>query len=334
VVVINDAYRKGIRGYDVDKAYQYSINTMNKFGNNSHGYSVSNGFPLSETLEYANDDWNMSQFALAMGKSDDAAKYAKRSQTYRSVFDPNAPWTYDEAGKDSNPNWKGWFRARGANGEFLPWNGLKTEKTCQEASVYQQGWLVPYDVPGLMNLLGGRDQFLAKLSDFFDRTPNAKNSNPFYNQPNEPVHLIPFMFNRAGAPWLTQKWVRTIDKAYGAGPDGLCGDEDVGQMSAWYVLAASGLHPACPGEPRYEIFTPLFDKINLRLDPAYAKGKVFTITAQNNSNENIYIQSATLNGKPLDRCWLSHEEITAGGELGLVLGPKPNEKWGIERVAQ
>jgi len=143
------------------------------------------------------------------------------------------------------------------------------------------------------------------------------------------VHLIPFLFNRAGAPWLTQKWVRKIASTYGTGPDGLCGDEDVGQMSAWFVLAASGLHPACPGDPRYEIFSPLFDEIVIRLDPKYAKGKTFTIHAQNNSPENVYIQSASLNGKPLDRCWISHSEITAGGRLDLVLGPKPNQSWGV-----
>lgn len=329
VVVINDAYRKNIRSYDVEKAYQYSVNTMNRWGNGERGYAVSRDFSLSETLEYANNDWNLSAFAAALGKANDAKKYAGRAQNYRKVFDPEAPWTYDEAGKQGNPAWKGWFRARGADGEFLPWRGLRTERTCQEASVYQQGWLVPYDVPGLMELLGGQELFLAKLNDFFDRTSNIKEWNPFYNHPNEPVHLIPFLFNRAGAPWLTQKWVRQIGKVYGTGPGGLCGDEDVGQMSAWFVLTAAGIHPACPGDPRYELFTPLFDRIELRLDPSYAKGKTFTVIAQNNSADNIYIQSATLDGKPLSRCWITHEEITAGGELTLVLGPQPNKSWGL-----
>ena len=151
----------------------------------------------------------------------------------------------------------------------------------------------------------------------------------YYNQPNEPVHLIPFMFNRVGAPWLAQKWVRIIDDAYRTGPDGLCGDEDVGQMSAWFVLAAGGIHPACPGDPRYEIVSPLFDKVTFRLNPKYSKGKTFIITAQNNSPENVYIQSAKLNGKCLNRCWLDYQEIVAGGRLDLVLGPKPNIQWGF-----
>ena len=147
---------------------------------------------------------------------------------------------------------------------------------------------------------------------------------------NEPIHLIPFLFNRAGAPWLTQKWVRRlVTEAYGSAPNALSGDDDVGQMSAWYVLATSGLAQAAPGDPRFEIFTPLFDKVTLKLDPKYSKGGNFTIIAKNNSPENVYIQSATLNGQPLNRCWLDYSEITAGGTLELVLGPQPNKQWGV-----
>ena len=183
-----------------------------------------------------------------------------------------------------------------------------------------------------MELLGGREMFLAKLTDFFDRTPNPGKWNPYYNQPNEPVHLMPFLFKiRAGAPWLTQKWIRAIDATYGPGTEGLCGDEDVGQMSAWYILAAGGLAQSCPGDLRYEIFSPLFDKVTFRLDPKYAKGKAFTIKAGNNAPDNVYIQSAALNGKPLDRCWITYDEIISGGELALVLGPQPNKhrSWGL-----
>ena len=172
---------------------------------------------------------------------------------------------------------------------------------------------------------------MAKLSDFFDRVPNFSVWNDYDNPSNEPSHLIPFLFNRAGAPWLTQKWVRHIcTEAYGPDYNGLCGDEDEGQMSAWYVLAASGLHQACPGDTRFEIFTPLFDKVTLRLDPKYTKGETFTITARNNSPGNVYIQSAALNGKPLNRCWLDYKEIAAGGVLDLILGPNPSP-WGSDR---
>ncbi len=338
VVILNDAYQKGIRNYDTAKAYQYAVNSCEKFGNGDVGYSPGD---LSETMEYDNDDWNLARLAASLGHADDAKKYAARSETFRDVFDADQPWTYDEAGQDARPEWKGWFRARNEDGTWAPWLGLCSGKTVEEASVYQQGWFVPQDVPALIQLLGGKDLFVAKLSDFFERTPDVGTWNgplrpgsknvltPYYNHPNEPVHLIPFLFNRAGAPWLTQKWVRVIDQAYKTGPEGLCGDEDAGQMSAWFILAASGLHQACPGDLRYEIFSPLFDRITFRLNPKIASGAAFTVTAKNNSPKNIYIQSAMLNGQRLDRCWLTYQEIIAGGNLDLVLGPTPNRNWGL-----
>ena len=173
VVVINDAYQKGIRNYDIEKAYQYSVNSLAQDNNRDRGYKVDGPFSLSETLEIDNDQWNLSQFAAGLGHKENAAIYAARSQDYHKVFDPTAPWTYDRAGNRSNPDWKGWFRARDQDGNWVPWEGLESDKTVQEASVYQQGWLVPYDVPGLTRLLGGKDLMIAKLSDFFDRTPNV-----------------------------------------------------------------------------------------------------------------------------------------------------------------
>ena len=155
-------------------------------------------------------------------------------------------------------------------------------------------------------------------------------SSPYNNPGNEPTELFAFLFNRAGAPWLTQKWVLQEEHVYNTGPEGLPEDDDVGQLSAWYVLAAAGLAQACPGDPRFEIFTPLFDKITLKLDAKGAQGKSFTITTKNNSPQNPYIQSALLNGQPFDRCWLSYAEIASGGTLDLVLGPQPQTKWGID----
>lgn len=155
--------------------------------------------------------------------------------------------------------------------------------------------------------------------------------NDYYNHANEPVHHVPFMFNVLGKPWLTQKWVRAIcGQAYhDSAETGLVGNEDVGQMSAWYVLAASGLHPVCPGDGRYQICSPLFDSVVIQLDTRYASGKKFTIVAVNNSPENKYIQSAKLNGKKYNKSWLSHEALAKGGKLELVLGPTPNVNWGI-----
>jgi len=159
--------------------------------------------------------------------------------------------------------------------------------------------------------------------------------NDYYNHANEPVHHVPFLFNRLGSPWLTQEWSRKIcARAYHNKVEGLVGNEDVGQMSAWYVLAAAGIHPVCPGDTRYEITSPVFSKIELQLDPKFAKGKTFTVVAKNNSATNVYIQRARLNGKPYDKCWIDHAVIAAGGVLELQMGPQPNTDWGKQADAQ
>ena len=324
ITVINDAYQKGIRNYDMDKAYGYAVKTAST---DHFGYAPGS---LSSTMENGIADWNLSQMATALGKKDDAAKYLARSKDYRNLFDPTVPWSYDQDGKDCRPEWKGWFHPKDKDGNWAPWQGLKNNKGATEGSLYQWGWHVEYDIPGMMDLLGGRDVFVAKLTDFFDRTPDLSKWNDFDNPSNEPSHLIPFQFNRAGAPWLTQKWVRKIcNEAYGSDYNGLCGDEDEGQMSAWYVLAAAGLAQSCPGDTRFEIFSPLFDKVTITLDPKYASGKTFTIVALNNSTNNPYIQSAKMNGICLDRCWLDFREITKGGTLELMMGPEPKRSWGL-----
>ena len=329
-IVVNDAYQKGIRNFDVAKAYDYSLKTCQQNDNGPLGYTPM-GHGVSVSLENDFADWNLSQLAAALGKTDVAQKYAAQSQNYHLIFNPDAPWTYDKSGQTDHPDWKGWFSNKDKDGNFAPWTGLTSQNGGMESSIFQNGWFVPHDIPGLITLLGGKDLFIAKLSELFDHTPRLNKWNWYYNQPNEPSHLIPFLFNRAGAPWLTQKWVRRIcTEAYGASPNGLCGDDDEGQVSSWYVLGASGLAQACPGDPRYEIFTPLFDKVTLNLNPVYSKGRTFVVTAKNNSPENVYIQSATLNGQPLNRCWLNYAEITAGGTLEVVLGPQPNTSWGVQ----
>ncbi len=329
VVVINDAYQKGIHNFDTAKAYEFSMNTCEKLGNGPQGYSTG-GHGVAVTLENAHADWNLGRLAASLNR-EEAKKYAERGQAYRLLFDANVPWTYDKNGKDARAEWKGWFHGKDTKGEWDPWEGLTSGRGGIESDLYQAGWFVPQDIPGLISLVGGKEAFVAKLSDFFDRVPKLNKWNSYENHANEPSHLIPFLFNRAGAPYLTQKWVRRlVTETYGAKPNGLCGDDDEGQMSAWFILAASGLHQACPGDPRFEIFTPLFDKVTLKLDPKYARGSAFVITAKNNSPANVYIQSATLNGKPLNRCWLNWSEIAAGGALDFVLGPNPNLGWGLQ----
>ena len=172
--------------------------------------------------------------------------------------------------------------------------------------------------------MGGEEAYRKELVSFFEKTPEDFLWNNYYNHPNEPVHHVPFMLNTAGVPHLTQKITRQIcSDAYGTDAYGLCGNEDVGQLSAWYVLAAMGIHPINPGDSIYQITSPVFNKIEINLDSDYYSGKTFTILANNNSKENIYIQSMKLNGKPLDRFWITHQEITKGGRLEMEMGPTP-----------
>jgi predicted alpha-1,2-mannosidase len=315
ISVIADAYKKGIRGYDINKAYQFSLNTGNKFGNGDRGFSTGSN-SISGTLEYAYFDWCIAQIAKSIGKTDDAKKYAERALAYKNVFD-----------KDKN-----WFRPKKDNGEWMAWPAegrLEQNYGTVESNPYQQGWFVPQDVPGLATLLGGNEKAIADLTAFFEKAPANLLWNNYYNHANEPVHHVPFLFNRFGAPWLTQKWTRIIcNRAYHNKVEGLVGNEDVGQMSAWYVLAASGVAQVCPGDMRYEITSPVFSKIRINLDSKYAKGKAFTVVAKNNSPANIYIQSATLNGRPYHQCHLDYAAISSGATLELVMGPKPNKAWG------
>ena len=183
----------------------------------------------------------------------------------------------------------------------------------------------------MVELMGGRDAVIADLQEFFDKVPESMLWNDYYNHANEPVHFVPFLFNQLDAPWLTQKWSRQIcTRAYHNSTEGLVGNEDAGQMSAWYILTASGIHPSCPGNTRYEITSPVFDKASFRLDPKYTDGGRFTIIAHDNSPKNIYIQRALLNGKPYGKCWIDFADIAAGATLELFMGPTPNKSWGLE----
>ena len=315
IAVIADAYAKGIRGYDVEKAYRFARQTADRIGHHPQGYSPGNS-GISETLEYAYFDWCVGRMAEMLGRQDEAEEYYRRGQAYHNIYDKE----------------KGWFRVRNADGSWADWpekGRLQEWYGCMECNPYQQGWFVPHDVEGMVELMGGREKVLADLESFFGNTPREFYWNPYYNHANEPVHHVPFLFNRLGAPWLTQYWTRVICRdAYKNSLAGLCGNEDVGQMSAWYILAASGLHPLCPGDTRYELTAPVFDRVEFRLDRRYAHARKFVITVEGNGPDACYIQSATLDGKPYDRCYIDHEDIIRGGELHLVLGNRPNKEWG------
>lgn len=302
VSVIVDAYEKGIRNYNISKAFEYAKNSVGHFSNQPLGFTSNS---ISHTLEYAYTDWCVGRFAESLGKEELAEEYFKRSKDYRNIWDTGVKW----------------FHAKTAEGEWMPWKGKTVHgQGCTESNPYQQGWFVPHDIKVLMELMGGKENFKNELLNFFSHTPDDFLWNDYYNHANEPVHHIPFLFNEVGLPHETQKWTRKIcEKAYGTDAFGLCGNEDVGQMSAWYVLAAMGIHPICPGDNKYEITSPVFNRIDIQLDSDYYLGKTFSIIAHNNSKENIYIMSMKLNGKPLNRYWITHDEIVKGGKLELEM---------------
>ena len=240
-------------------------------------------------------------------------RWKNRSQNYRNIYDPAV----------------GNMRARNADGTWTKWEGATQQgQGCVESNPYQQGWFVPQDPAGLIDLMGA-NYFVDYLTQFFEKTPMTFSWNDYCNHANEPVHHTAYLFAYAGKPWLSQKWARVImDHAYGTGVKGLCGNEDVGQMSAWYLLSAIGFHPVSPVDGVYVIGSPLFEEVTVKLDSRFYQGQKFTVKTRNNSAQNRYVQSATLNGQPLNRAWLRHEEIAAGGVLELEMGPRPNESWG------
>lgn len=310
VSVVVDAYQKGIRNWNVDKGFQFCVNTVERTGNGSLGYVPKS---ISHTLEYAYTDWCVGKLAESLGKKDLADIYMKKSLNYKNIWNDSIKW----------------FCGKNSDGTFAEWRGeCVQDHYCVESNPLQQGWFVPHDVYGFIDLLG-EDLFVKKLTAFFDSSSEDFLWNDYYNHPNEPVHHVPFLFPYTGNAWLTQKWTRRIcEKAYGTDVLGLCGNEDVGQMSAWYVLASCGFHPVCPGNNVYILTSPVFDEITIRLDKNYYSGSTFKVKAINNSKENVYIQSAKLNGKVLNRAWITHQEIVAGGELELVMGKTPNFNWG------
>ena len=309
VSVMADAYAKGIRNFDIKRGYQLAKNSCEKYGNGTLGYTSKS---VSETLEHAYSEWCLSELARQLGNQEDAKLYKLRSMSYQNIFD-----------KEHNS-----FRPRLKDGTFEPWPAqgrLKFDYGCVESNLYQQQWFVPHDVPGMTVLMGGKAKVITDLNNFFEKTPADFQWNEYYNHSNEPVHHVPYLYNRLGEPWQTQKEVRYIcDRAYSV--RGLIGDEDVGQMSAWYVLSACGIHPVCPGDTRFEIASPTFD----RSDISVGYQKTFSIIAINNSPVNIYIRSAKLNGKKYRKCYLDYQDIMNGGSLELQMGDQPNKNWGIE----
>jgi predicted alpha-1,2-mannosidase len=282
---------------------------------------------VSVTLENAYDDWCVAQLAKALGKRADEAYFTKLAHNYQNVFNPAIGFM---APKSSNGEWVANFDPRLGGGQ-----GARDYFT--EVNSWTYTFSVQHDVAGLIREFGGRDAFNAKLDQLFveqygtskyhflDQFPDATGLVGQYAQGNEPSFHIPYLYDFSGQPWKTQRRVRQLmDVWYGDGPLGIPGDDDGGATSSWYVLSALGFYPVCPGSPVYEIGSPIFENSSIRL----GNGKTFTIQANNVSARNKFIQSATLNGKPLTRPWFRHEEIANGGTLVLEMTDRPNLAWG------
>ena len=320
ISIVLDAYAKGIRKFDIHKAYaacrQTAAGTGARTNRPDNDFYLEKGYvpdQVSWTLDNSYYDWCVGRLAEYLGNHDDARLFGARARNYRNIFDSQV----------------GFMRAKDRSGRNIEWQGETAfGQGCTESNPLQQTWFVPHDIYGLIDLMG-KDRFVATLEEMFEKTPDTFGWNPYYNHSNEPVHHVPYLFVYSGRPWLTQKWVRRIlEQAYHAEVNGICGNDDVGQMSAWYVMSALGFYPVCPGDNIYVLGSPLFGKAVIRLDSRWHKGTAFVIVARGNSSANRYIQSAQLNGKPFERAWITHAEITSGGMLEFVMGAEPNFKWG------
>ena len=328
VPVIADAYVKGIRGFDADKALQAMVETANygpydgiaQYRELGYVPIDEEGEAASKTLEYAYDDWTIARMAQAMGKSDIAATFDKRAGNWRNAFD-----------KDT-----GFMRARKRDGSFRePFDpsasGYGSDYT--EGNAWQYSWYVPHDVAGLAAAHGGSERLLARLDEVFNarvdpsifaHMEDITGLIGWYAHGNEPSHHVAYLYSYAGQPWRTQARLKQImDTQYADRPDGLAGNDDVGQMSAWYVFTALGFYPVAPGSGEYILGRPFLPKTAMRLP----NGKTFTIVADGLDDRHTYVGSVSLNGKPLQRTFLRHDEILAGGELRFSMQAEPNKDW-------
>ncbi|WP_425601474.1 GH92 family glycosyl hydrolase [Dyella humicola] len=329
VPVIADAYIKGVRGFDVDAAIKAMVASATYAPYGGLGEYMKLGYvPIdkepegaSKTLEYAYDDWSLAQMAKAVGRKDIAATFDKRAGNWRHAYDPKT----------------GFMRARKVDGSFRePFNpdtaGYGTDYT--EGNAWQYSWYVPQDVAGLVKAMGGDAKFVTKLDSVFDaKVDPSKFANVeditgligWYAHGNEPSHHLAYLYDYAGAPWQTQKRLKQImDSQYAQRPDGLAGNDDLGQMSAWYIFTALGFYPVTPASDEYAIGRPFVSRATLHL----SNGKDFTVTAEPLDDAHPYVGAVTLNGKPLDRVFLRHGEILAGGELHFTMQAEPNRSWG------
>lgn len=360
VATVADAYAKGLRGFDLEKAYLVckkgiEEKTLAPWSGKPAGwlddFYKKNGYipalapgeketvpevhhfekrqPIAVTLGTSYDQWCLSQIAEDLGKKDDAEHYLKCSYNYRNVYNPETQFFHP---KDKNGKFIEPFDYRFSGGQ-----GAREYYGENNAWVYR--WDVPHNVGDLIAIMGGTDRFIENLNQTF-REPLGRGKYSFYAQlpdhtgnvgqfsmANEPSLHIPYLYNYAGQPWMTQKRIRTLLKEWFRNDlMGVPGDEDGGGMSAFVAFSSMGFYPVTPGSPTYNIGSPMFPYVKMTL----SNGKIFEIIAENCSDENKYIQSATLNGKELNQPWFNHSDIANGGKLVLKMGDKANKAWGSD----
>ena len=340
--VVADAYIKGLRGYDIEKLYEGLLKGANNAGPltavgraGAEDYTTLGYVPYdvginenaARTLEYAYDDFAIYQLAKALNRpAEEIALYRERSFNYRKLFDKET----------------GLMRGKNKDGSFQsPFNPFKWGDAFTEGNSWHYSWSVFQDVEGLAQLMGGHDAFVSKLDSVFSQPPVFDHSYygftiheiremqianmGQYAHGNQPIQHMIYLYNYAGAPWKTQYWVReTMDRMYLPTPDGYCGDEDNGQTSAWYVFSALGFYPVTPATDEYVMGAPLFKEMTIQLP----NGNAIEIHAPNNSNENRYIQSVTLNGDAYGKNYLKHGDLTNGAVLHFEMTDVPNERRG------
>jgi predicted alpha-1,2-mannosidase len=358
IPIIVDAYLKGYRDFDVEFIYSAMRKKALELpsppvpahaGRSGLKYYMEVGYaPIDKvteavpnTLELAYDDWCIAQLAKELGKNDDYLLFMKRAHNYKNLWDSETrfmrPKNYDgswleaingreqEIKKEGNHTWYRYFDP------LLV--GRRPNRHYTESNAWQYVWSVQHDIQGLIQLFGSNKEFISKLDTFFTMSPNITPPKYIgvtgtigqYVHGNQPSHHVAYLYNYAGAPWKTQERVRQVtEELYRSVPGGLCGNEDMGSLSSWYIFSAMGFYPVTPGLTSYVIGSPVPGITTIDL----GHNKTFTIRATNSSKENKFIQSAYLNGKKMSKTWISHKEITDGGALIFEMGPEPNINWG------
>ena len=354
-----DTYQKGTRNFEVEKAYEgLKKNAMQSTmlpwrtgpmcvldsfylekgwypalpEDSTESVKMVDGFEKRQavalTLEHSYDDWCLAQLAKALGKDDDYSYFVERAKNYRNVFNPET----------------GFFSPKMANGKWVePFDpqlsgGIGSRSYFAENNAWTWNFSVQHDIPDLIHLLGGNEAFVNRLDALFNepthiskwqfmgKFPDATGLNGMFVAGNEPSFHIPYLYNYAGQPWKTQRRIREVmDMWFDDRPLGIPGDEDGGGLCSWYVFSAMGFYPVTPGSGEYAIGSPFFSKIHIHLPD----GRTFAVVAENCSQKNKYIQSATLNGKELNKPFISHTDIMQGGQLHFIMGDRPNKNWGI-----